>query len=297
MTEQGLALADYMPVMGNKQALQRYQSFKEFVEGVLKKGVDYGVIPGASKPSLQKPGAEKLATFFGLAPVFEDVVAVEDWTGEAHGGEAMFYYRQKCKLYRNDRLVGSADGSCNSREKKYRWRESQRKCPTCGKATIIKGKVEFGGGWLCFKKQGGCGAKFAETDPTVITQLVGRVPNEDIADQVNTILKMAQKRALVAAVLIATNASEYFTQDIEDYIEGTFTESPAPPQQADAPHEQPATTTETAPLEPPVCPLHFVPMSRETSKKTGKLSAWFHRDSNGKVCTGEAKPEPASAGK
>jgi hypothetical protein len=33
---------------------------------------------------------------------------------------------------------------------------------------------------------------------------------------VNTIQKMAQKRALVAATLIATSASEFFTQDVED---------------------------------------------------------------------------------
>jgi hypothetical protein len=33
---------------------------------------------------------------------------------------------------------------------------------------------------------------------------------------VNTIQKMAQKRALVAATLISTSASEFFTQDVED---------------------------------------------------------------------------------
>jgi len=40
--------------------------------------------------------------------------------------------------------------------------------------------------------------------------------NPDVADVVNTIQKMAQKRALVAATLIATSASEFFTQDVED---------------------------------------------------------------------------------
>jgi hypothetical protein len=37
-----------------------------------------------------------------------------------------------------------------------------------------------------------------------------------VADVVNTIQKMAQRRALVAATLIATSASEFFTQDVED---------------------------------------------------------------------------------
>ena len=42
------------------------------------------------------------------------------------------------------------------------------------------------------------------------------MPNEDLADQYNTVLKMANKRSLVAAVLNSTAASDIFTQDIED---------------------------------------------------------------------------------
>jgi hypothetical protein len=38
-------------------------------------------------------------------------------------------------------------------------------CPRCGKDAIIKGKEEYGGGWLCYKAKGGCGAKF-DKDPT-----------------------------------------------------------------------------------------------------------------------------------
>jgi len=40
--------------------------------------------------------------------------------------------------------------------------EKSNICPACGVAAIIKGKEEYGGGWLCFKKNGGCGTKFAE---------------------------------------------------------------------------------------------------------------------------------------
>lgn len=68
----------------------------------------------------------------------------------------------------------------------------------------------------CFKKKGGCGAKFPDGDQTIESQQTGRVFNPDIADQVNTIQKMSQKRSLVGAVLLAVNASEFFTQDIED---------------------------------------------------------------------------------
>jgi hypothetical protein len=60
------------------------------------------------------------------------------------------------------------------------------------------------------------------------------VPNSEPYDLVNTLQKMAQKRALVAAVLITTNASEFYTQDIEDMniIEGEWHESEGNKQQS-----------------------------------------------------------------
>ncbi|MCC7371086.1 MAG: hypothetical protein IT306_21910, partial [Chloroflexi bacterium] len=47
-------------------------------------------------------------------------------------------------------------------------------------------------------------------------QQVGRVENEDTASLENTVSKMAQKRAHIAATLNATGASRIFTQDLED---------------------------------------------------------------------------------
>jgi len=43
-----------------------------------------------------------------------------------------------------------------------------------------------------------------------------RVPNDDIFSQVNTILKMSKKRAMVDAALSAGRLSDLFTQDMED---------------------------------------------------------------------------------
>jgi hypothetical protein len=208
--------ARFMPAMSIESAVERYNAVTEFVSRVLRNEVDYGVIPGTDKRTLLKPGAEKLTTFFGLSTRFELLERIEDWTGEQHGGEPFFYYLYRCRLFRGDVLIAEGDASCNSRETKYRWREAQRLCPACGRSAIIKGREEFGGGWLCFKKKGGCGAKFPDGDQTIESQQTGRVFNPDIADQVNTIQKMAQKRALVGAVLLAVNASEFFTQDIED---------------------------------------------------------------------------------
>ena len=208
--------ARFMPAMSIESAVERYNAVTEFVSRVLRKDVDYGVIPGTEKRTLLKPGAEKLTTFFGLSTRFELLERIEDWTGEQHGGEPFFYYLYRCRLFRGDVLIAEGDASCNSREAKYRWREAQRACPACGQAAIIKGKEDFGGGWLCWKKKGGCGAKYPDGDQTIESQQTGRVFNADIADQVNTIQKMSQKRSLVGAVLLAVNASEFFTQDVED---------------------------------------------------------------------------------
>jgi hypothetical protein len=208
---------DLMPVLDLATAVRRRNFMTQVAQTLMVEGVDYGVIPGTgSKPTLLKPGAERLCTLFGLSPELHEVAAVEDWSGESHGGEPFFYFHYKVRLMKNGILLGEGTGSCNSRETKYRYRAAERRCPKCCKAAIIRGREEYGGGWLCFPKKGGCGAKFKVGDAAIEGQSAERVINQDIADQVNTIQKMASKRALIAAVLIATNASEFYTQDMEE---------------------------------------------------------------------------------
>jgi hypothetical protein len=225
----------YLPVLNVQLAVHRQSAITQYVKDAFIEGKDYGVIPGVNKPSLFKPGAEKLLTFFGLAAQFVEVETVEDWTGAEHGGEAFFMYRYRCDMYRNGNLLGSGIGSCNSWESKYRYRNGERVCPECGKAYIMRSKFppknqpKADPGWYCYAKKGGCGAEFDANDKRITEQVIGKVPNPDPADVVNTIDKMAQKRALVAGCLITVNASDYFTQDVEDmvvdgnYIDGNFT--------------------------------------------------------------------------
>lgn len=206
------AASRYMPTLTVKQFTERERMLRE-IKLMLVEGNDYGVIPGTQKPTLLKPGAEKLCAFFGYAPHYQITECIEDWLGERYG-EPLFYYRISCVLAKDGKPVGEGIGSCSSWESKYRYRYVNRKCPQCGAEAIIKGK--YGGGWLCFAKKGGCGAKFGDGDPAIEGQGTGKVANPDIADQVNTIQKMAQKRAYIAATLSATGASQYFTQDVDD---------------------------------------------------------------------------------
>jgi hypothetical protein len=212
--------------------VKRVEKVKEVSKRVMQDGHHFGLIPGVKKPSLLKPGAEILCLTFRLGPEFD--------IHEADLGDGHREYRVKCTLVHTPTgtRVGDGHGSCSTRESKYAWRQGERRCPKCAKPTIIKGKAEYGGGWLCFGKKGGCGAKFQDGDRAIEGQSTGRVANEDIADVYNTVLKMACKRALVAAVLIVTCASDLFTQDVEDM--GQFA---AEPEQGNgtrvSPHEYP----------------------------------------------------------
>lgn len=240
------------PVADLSQALQRYQLMKDFIGNILRENVDFGIIPGTEKPTLFKPGAEKLSTFFGLFPTFQIVEKVLDWSGEQHAGEPFFYFHYRCSLIKNGVVVAEGEGSSNSWEKKYRWRDSKRACPVCGSHAIIKGKEEYGGGWICFAKMGGCGAKFSKNDPKIINQEIGQIKNPDIADIVNTLQKMGQKRSFVAAVLLAVNGSEYFNQDIEDFIDSTWIEKDEPAVEKPASRNPEKPVKEERPWKPDV---------------------------------------------
>jgi len=210
-----------MPVMDVPQALKRLEQLQEFCASYLQEskdgggdGGDYGVIPGAGKKKvLLKSGAEKLCDVYGLADRYRILSKIEDFE---HG---LFDYTIECTLVRktDEMFVGSGLGSCSSYEAKYRWRDSQRKCPQCQAEAIIKGKEEFGGGFLCWAKKGGCGAKFSATDPAIIDQKVGRTENPDLNDSKNTVLKIAKKRSKIDAVIGVTQSSGIFTQDLEEH--------------------------------------------------------------------------------
>jgi predicted RNA-binding Zn-ribbon protein involved in translation (DUF1610 family) len=203
-----------------------------FAARMLRPGVDYGVMPGTRKEdgkpprqTLYKAGAVKLCGFFGLVPVFEEDRAVNDFE------RGLFAYDFTCQLLRCARRViqdgqaaivgdyaGCGLGSANSREKKYR--RGARTCPDCGASTIKRSKYpprankNAEPGWYCHAQAAGCGKEFAADDKAIVDQPLVADPLE-AAELVNTIRAMAAKRALVAAVLLATNASTLFEADVD----------------------------------------------------------------------------------
>lgn len=167
---------------------------------------DYGKIPGAgNKDVLFKTGAEKLCEIYGLWPEYEIVKDVDNWDMTP----PLFDYLIKCtlKTHGSNMSVGQGLGSCSSHETKYKYRTSGPTCPDCGMELRRSKNAD---GFYCWQKTGGCGW-------TGEAQGGGKVANADIADVKNTVLKMACKRAYVAATITAIHASDMFTQDLEDY--------------------------------------------------------------------------------
>jgi len=208
-----------------RQESEQRHLLGQYVAHHMVEGTDYGVIPGTKNRTLLKPGAEKLTQLFRTIPRYTVEDKVEDWqTG-------LFSYRFRCQIVTqaDETVVAEGVGSCSTYESRYRWRNADRTCPNCGKPTIIKGKAEYGGGWLCFAKKGGCGAKFGDDDEAIVGQPTGRVQNPDLIDCVNTVLKMAKKRALVDAAIALARCSDVFTQDAEDFAADHPAPAPAAP--------------------------------------------------------------------
>lgn len=224
--------------------VDRKRKIVEVMQAVMREGEHYGKIPGCGdKPTLFKAGAEVLAMTFGLAPSFHiDRIDLPNGHRE---------YQVTCTLTHigSGAVVGEGVGCGTTMESKHRWRGGGRVCPNCGKATIIKGKSDYGGGWLCFAKKGGCGAKWKDGDKEIEGQQTDRVENPDPADQYNTALKMAKKRAQVDCTLTATGASDLLSQDLEDlppgsedFTEADFVDRPEPRSESTGARRQDAPT-------------------------------------------------------
>lgn len=207
------------PQVGAEELRQRLEVISQAMNDSMVEGIDYGNVPGTDKPALFKPGSEKLSVLFQL-----DVQLASSKTW-GPGDHLTVETRATVFHIPTGARMGYGEGLCTTRERKYRYRRAGRKCPVCGKETVIKGKEEYGGGWLCFAKKGGCGEKWPDGEAAIEGQDVGDIENPDLADTWNTIVKMAAKRSRVDAVLAVTGASALFTQDLDEQGEQQTSEA------------------------------------------------------------------------
>lgn len=104
------------PAKSLDQFRGQHKAFRSLVKSDMKEGADYGLIPGTKKRSLWQPGAEKLASFFGLTSKLRLIKEVEKL--EDPNSLNFVYYKYRCVLkhFETGKFVGEAERSCNSRE-------------------------------------------------------------------------------------------------------------------------------------------------------------------------------------
>jgi len=173
-----------------KEIKAQVNLIQSVMEAVMKDGTHYGKVPGCGdKPTLLKPGAEKIMATFMLSadPAIEDLSS----------GDIVRYRIIVKLLARNGAFVGAGIGECSSEEEKYHWRKVV--CNEEFETTVEDKRREK---WV----KGYQGQPNYQVKQIIVNK----------ADVANTVLKMAKKRALVDAVLTATAASDIFAQDLED---------------------------------------------------------------------------------
>ena len=214
--------------MSVQQVLGQVALIQQIMATAMKDGEHFGRIPGCGdKPTLLKPGAEKLCLTFRLAPTYD----VDERNLDREHRE----YRVQCTLSSilTGAFLGQGVGTCSTMEAKYRYRGNAAE-PTdkpvpraywdLRAEDPAKAQELIGGKGFTTKKVEGKGWMIAKGGE--------KLENDNPADCYNTVLKMAKKRALVDAVLTATAASDIFTQDLEDIRENIVATTPPAPQQA-----------------------------------------------------------------
>lgn len=95
------------------RTMDKIHAFQQVIQQAVKPGHDIGIIPGTDKPTLLKPGAEKIVMMMGLSSRYEIMDKVEDYD------KGFFSYNIRCTLSRQGMDICEGVGNCNSRESKY----------------------------------------------------------------------------------------------------------------------------------------------------------------------------------
>lgn len=198
--------------MTTEAVVKQVNLIKEVMEKTMTKGEHYGIIPGTKKPTLLKPGAEKLCLTFRFDPDYKIVREVRE--------PNFIAYTVKCDLKHilSGRDIASGMGSCNTRESKYRWRYIEESTGKLLPKEYWKAREK--GDSKEMARILGEDNRAAKIDGQWVIAKATKIENDEPWDLDNTIIKMACKRALVAASLNATAASDIFTQDLEDLPKG-----------------------------------------------------------------------------
>lgn len=170
------------------QLIAQRQAIVEVMKTAMVKDQDYGIIPGTPKPTLYKPGSEKILAVFhlGIRPRVEDLSTTDTIRYRVHAE----IFHQPSGL-----VLGEGIGEASSAESKYQWR-----AVVCDEEWEQTPDDRIRIKW-----------KKGDRGPYSVRQV-----RADMDDVANTVLKMAKKRAQIDATLTTTAASDIFAQDLEE---------------------------------------------------------------------------------
>jgi hypothetical protein len=298
MTEAGLARVERSEsyivgvddAISTERLLEQVGLIQRVMKNVMSENEHYGIIPGTGKkcpdcrgqsatcpkckgsgiigkPSLLKPGAEKLCFTFRMDPEFDvEILPIQ------HKVPGHREYRIKCTLFsiNSGQRLGSGVGSASTMESKWRFRTGPKD------VTDKPVPKEYWDNRDSDPKKaqeliGGKGFSVAKgEDKKWYIAIQGeKVENDNPADLYNTVLKVGKKRALVDAVLTCTAASDCFTQDVEELVDnGVIVPATAP---VSAPRAEAANPVATTPATVEKPPPATTPAGKEPEKSIEEL--------------------------
>ena len=181
---------------------EQVNKIQKIMESVMIVDTHYGTIPGTSKPTLYKAGAEKLNLVFRLSPTYEMEKIEHD---EGHRE-----YNFVCRLTHlpSGLMFAEGYGSCSTLESKYRYRWDDTDIEVPKEYWKTRDISLLGGSAFTARK--------TWINKKQVWHIFQKVEISDPADYYNTCLKIGKKRALIDATLTATAASDIFIQDLDD---------------------------------------------------------------------------------
>ena len=227
--------------MSVPELMEQVQVIQQVLKSVMKKGVHYDEIPGTGKwekingkwdyvpgkPVLLKAGVEKINMVFRIG-------SEPEIDREFDGFDTHFHIR--CRMFdiRTGNTLGYGVGDSSTSESKYAWRKAV--CDEEFEATMeTRRRIHW--------QKKSSDDKDKKEQPTF--EAVKQV-RQNPADIINTVLKMAVKRAEIDGCRKVTACSDVFAQDLdEDHIREAVG---GDPEETPNRYQQPQRKPETAPV-------------------------------------------------
>lgn len=192
-------------VMGLDELLKAQEEMGRLISEGLKQGRDYGVVPGTKRATLFKPGAERLSMVFGVYPRYS-IVDKEVDHDRVNKFTKWVDTDKKPSKELGQKLKAENKGRWRKRENQWVWQEVIENESVGLYRYVVRCE-------LVHRKTGTVVGDGIGSCSTMESKYIDRP-----RDVENTILKMAEKRAFIAAVINAFSLSDRFTQDVEDEV-------------------------------------------------------------------------------